>query len=48
MLHWRKITALPHTTVYDNETTDPDFGNASEIRRKTKAQARANKHFNNR
>ena len=36
LLHGRRIVTLPHSTVQDDEITDPDFGDASEIRRKAK------------
>jgi len=39
---------LPHSSIQDDEITDPEFGDASEIRRKAKSQALIIKHFNNR
>ena len=41
LLHGRRISMLPHSTVHDDELCDPDFGDVSEIRRKVK-------HFGNR
>ena len=48
LLHGRRITTLPHVTTEDDEITDPDFGDASQIRYRAKVHAVIIKQFWNR
>jgi len=48
LLHGRRIVTLPHPAVQDDEITDPEFGDAPEIRQKVKTRALIIKHYNNR
>ena len=45
LLQGRRITILPYSKVEDDEITDPDFGDDSQIRHRAKTQAIIVKHF---
>jgi len=45
LLQGRRITTLPYSKVEDDEVTDPDFGDDSQIRHRAKTQAIVVKHF---
>jgi len=45
LVYGRRITTLPHYSVNQDDISDPDFGDASDLRRRARAQAAVVRHF---